>query len=411
MPQIAPWFPNAKLGIFVHWGVFKTMFKSDTKTDWPMRGLPKEEYERRAKLLTGEHFDMAKWADMFKSWGARYAVLTTSHSMGFALWDTKVQDRSIVKMSPYGKDVVAQWCDELRKRDMKVGIYFCHRDWGDPDFCADMDREGYNEPDPVKRAEAWERYIVKRDTKIGELLENYGKIDLFWADEDWGRTPEQLRSAELASQILRRQPEIVMNNRFCHPYVGHYGSPEQQVPINPMTVPFEACDNLTDASHWQHVSEYYEYKPAGDVLRCFIDTIALGGNYLINVGPRPDGSIPEEEIAIMDYVGEFCRENAEAIYDTTAGLPRSCFGGGSTRKGNCLYLFAVDKPRGELVIHGLANKVTRVTRLTTGEQLEFRHSGGRGAGYYWITTPEDTGDKPVVYKVEFEGKKIELQKK
>jgi alpha-L-fucosidase len=415
MPHIAPWFPNAKLGIFVHYGVFKNMFVEDQDRDWEgRRGIPMDEYERRANLFTCDKLDMTDWASHFKRWGARYAVLTSRHAMGFALWNTKVHGRSIVKMAPYGKDLVAQWCDELRKQDLKVGLYFCHRDWGDADFRAEMENEPYAEADPEKKAAAWERYIEKRNQAVIELMGNYGKIDLFWADEDWGRTHEQLRSAQMAHLIESRQPEIVMNNRFCHPYIGHYGSPEQNVPLNPMGSPWEMCDTLIDWAHWQYVKGKKEFKRKEDILRFFIDIIANGGNYLINIGPRPDGTLVEEEVAILDYLGDFCKANAEAIYDTRAGLPRACFGGGSTAKGATVYLFSVDKPGQEFAMRGVLNPIKKITALKTGRECAWRQSGGKcgkGNRYTLITPIEDDSPYPVVYKVEFEGKKLEINKK
>ncbi len=412
MPHIAPWFPNAKLGIFVHWGVFSTMFAEDEEHTWNSRGLPPEEYRRRASLLTAEHFDMDTWAALFKRWGARYAVLTTRHAQGFALWDTKVDDRSVVKMSPYGKDIVKQWCDGLRKAGLHTGLYFCHRDWGDPDFRAVMDREELREPDEAKRQEAWERYLARRDAKLLELVTNYGPVDLFWADEDWGRTHEQLRSEQMVAMIEHKQPGIVINNRFCHPYIGHYSTPEQKVPIQPSGNPWELCDTLVKSRHWQYLPCERQYLRPEQIVRNFIDVITAGGNYLINIGPSPDGRIPEQEIAILDYLGEFCRENAEAIYDTTGGIPRSCFGGGSTVRGNALYLFAIDTPRNNrLAFRGVKNPILRITHLASGRECPFEKTSQRGAGYYWFKTLEDTSPYPVVYKVEFEGKRPEIAEK
>jgi alpha-L-fucosidase len=409
MPHIAPWFPNAKLGIFVHWGVFSTMFDEHEEHPWNSRGLPPDEYRRRAGLLSAEHFDMAEWASLFKRWGARYAVLTTRHAQGFALWDTKVDDRSIVRMSPYGKDMVARWCDGLRDAGLKVGLYFCHRDWGDDNFRAVMDREEFQAPDQEARERAWRRYLETRDAKLDELLTGYGKIDLFWADEDWGRTAEQLQSEAMAALIERRQPGIVMNNRFHHPWIGHYCTPEQKTPIHPVSAPFELCDTLVKSRHWQYLPGERAYVHPRHVIRTFIDVISLGGNYLINIGPAPDGRIPRRETEILDTLGEFCRINAEAIYDTHAGVPRTCFGGGSTVKGNALYLFAVDRPRDNmLMFRGVKNPIQRVTHLASGAECRFERAGQRGAGYYWFETPEDDGSLPAVYKVEFEGARPEI---
>ena len=418
MAFITPWFPAAKLGIFVHWGLFSTMSQKDrderkARLQEGSRAMSMEETRERASRMTCENFDMAEWAALFKRWGARYAVLTARHAVGFPLWDTAIEpERSITSMSPCGKDIVREWCAGLRSAGLKVGLYMGHRDWGDPDFCAEMDREGFCETDPVKRDAAWARYIEKRNAKLRELMNNYGEIDQFWTDENWGTTGERLQSEDMIEIVLRANPRIVLNNRYGLPYGGMYSNPEQNIPVirrERGEVPFEVCDTLRDSNHWQYVKDSTDpYRRKEDILRFFIDTITHGGNYLINVGPDWTGRIPEEEVEIMDYLGEFCRDNAEAIYDSWAGLERVYFGGGSTQKAGVLYLFATDRGRRELAFRGVRNKIKRITRLDNGRECAFRLSGGRPShnapAYVWIDAAADDSERPVVYKVEYEGK-------
>ena len=337
-----------------------------------------------------EHFDAGRWADLFVEAGAKYAVLTARHSMGFALWNTSVDDRSIVKMSPYGKDLVAAWCEALRERGLKVGLYFCHRDWGDEDFRKEMG-PGAKHIDEAERAAAWDRYLRRRDEKITELLSNYGKIDLLWLDEDWGRTSEQLRAEELATLIDRLQPGIVVNNRFGHKYLGHYGTPEQWVPtrLGGFGGPWEMCDTMVESPHWQHVEGVRKYKQKEDVLRFFVDVVTAGGNYLVNIGPRPDGTIPEQEVETLRHLGRFVRPNAAAIHGTEAGVDRRLFGGGSTlREVNeeaTLYLFATDRPRPprhELAVRG------------AGEPRAGGDAGGHGARAGMAVQRRSPGARP-----------------
>ena len=386
MSFITPWFPKAKLGIFVHWGVFQVMTEEDASINWAESGrsrhMTHEETKRRAELLTCEKFDMAEWAGLFKRWGAKYAVLTARHAAGFPLWDTQVEpERSIMNMSPYQKDIVAQWCEGLRAEGLKVGLYMVHRDWGDPDFCAEMDNEPYREADPVKRNEAWARYVDRRNAKLAELMNNYGEIDQLWMDENWGSTGERLSSEDILDIALRGNPRIVINNRLGLPYGGMHSNPEQNVPVimaKQGEVPFEVCDTLRDSKHWQYVRGSQDpYRRKEDILRFFIDTITHGGNYLINIGPDLSGRIPDEEVGILDYLGDFCHRNAEAIYDTSCGIERHFFGGGSTQKPGALYLFATDRGRPELVLRGLRNPIEKITRVDTGASVPYRTSGGR----------------------------------
>lgn len=417
MAFITPWFPKAKLGIFVHWGVFTVMttdeLNRDPSTTDHQRSMSLDESRKRGQLLTCDKFDMDEWARMFTRWGAKYAVLTARHAAGFPLWDTKIEpERSIMNMSPYGKDIVAEWCRGLRAADLKVGIYMGHRDWGDPDFCAEMDNEPYREPDPAKRDAAWARYIEKRNAKLQELMANYGEIDQLWMDESWGSTGERLASEDILDIALRNNPRIVINNRLGLPYGGMHNNPEQNVPVvmaKPGTAPFEVCDTLRDAIHWQYIENSPEpLRRKEDILRYFIDTITHGGNYLINIGPDYSGVIPQEEVEILDYLGDFCQRNAEAIYDTSCGIERHFYGGGSTQKPGAIYLFAVDRGRPEIVMRGVRNPILGVTRVDSGAPVPFRQAGGRPSHnappYTFIDTSADHDPQPVVYKVSYSGK-------
>ncbi len=252
------------------------------------------------------------------------------------------------------------------------------------------------------------------------MSSNYGKIDLLWLDEDWGRTPEQLRAEPLAELIDRLQPWIVVNDRFGHRYLGHYGTPEQYVPtrVGAMGGPFEVCDTIVESPHWQHVEGERKYKERDDVLRFFFDVLTVGGNYLINIGPRPDGSIPAPEAETLRHLGRFAAQNGAAIYRTEPGLDRRLFGGGSTIReaggASTLYLFATDRPRPprhEIAVRGMENPIRGITRVDTGDLRPWRTSGGRSehgrAGYVWIDASADAAEEgPVVYAMELEGGRV-----
>jgi alpha-L-fucosidase len=303
--------------------------------------------------------------------------------------------------------------EELRKNDIKVGYYFSHYDWGDEDFIT-AKNPGSRAPED-KKLEAWKRYLVKRDRMVNELVSNYGKVDLIWWDEDWcAKDYIELGSDPLLDIVFEKQSDIVINNRCRHPWRWHYGTPEKYAPLIPPTIPWETCDNLTQGNGcgYKMPDGYDNYKNKEDVLLTFLDVIAGGGNYLLNIGPKPDGEIPAEELEILNFVGNFINQYPQAIYGTQRGLPRVCFGDPSTIKGNEIYLFAVNRPAKELTIKGIEGNIEKVIRLKTGEELDFRLTGGRPAhgrpAWIRIAVPQSSDIYPEVYKVVFnEGFQLE----
>lgn len=409
------WFKKAKFGVFVHYGVNGHFAHYQKKQGIQGKYMPQSVFDEGAKDFDITDQKVQQWADYFKQWGAKYAVLTTSQHPGFALWDTKVHDRSITKMSPYGKDLVAAWCEALRKNDIKVGLYFNHEDRGDKALMEVLEDSGIENR---LESEKWLAYLKKRDALVKELVKNYGKIDLLWFDADWiAHDAEELGSVALVDTIVKYQPEVVFNNRLRHAQLGHYGTPEKYVPMQPVGNAFEVCDNLRHNSMWGYIFDPERgnaYRKTRDIIYTFVDVITLGGNYLLNIGPMPDGTIPPQELETMNALGEFITQNAEAIYGSQMGLPRGGFGEGSTYNNGNLYLFSSQKA-GEITVKGLLNPVKKITKLSTGESLKFRRTGGRKKlnrpPYLKIEIPANDSPVPLVYKLELEGDSLQVQDK
>jgi alpha-L-fucosidase len=412
--DIPGWFTAAKFGVFVHFaenGHFR--YFTDTSKVQGKEHDPGA-YIKGAKYYTLSSEDVESWARKINEWGARYAVLTTKHRPGFALWDTRVHDRNIVDMSPSKLDVVEAWTRSLRGHGVKVGYYFSHYDWGDEDFI--MAKSTGSPASEEAKAAAWKRYLDKRDRMVQELVTQYGKVDLIWWDEDWcAKDYKELRADPLLDLVFKHQPDVVINNRCRHPWRWHYSTPEKYVPLKTREGPWETCDNLTQGTGWGYKFPYgyTHYKYPEDILLTFLDVIAGGGNYLLNIGPRPDGKIPEEELEIMEYIGRFINQNEEAIYNTSTGIPRVCFGGPSTRKGDTLYLFAIDKPLNELTVKGIDGEIDKVVHLGTGKSLPYRLTGGRPKhgrpAWIRIKVPTTGNIYPAVYKLVFrEGFTVKL---
>ena len=402
MPQIAPWFADAKLGVFIHWTLKNVqMDAGDTLVSNDL-----DAHRALAEGFTASAYDPRDWARQFASWGARYAVLTTKHHIGFALFDEPNAPFTSARNSPAGRDIVGPYVEALHAEGLKVGLYYSLPDWSHPDYasCAGGDNpRSYSAQDEPER---WQRFREQMFAEVRHLCTVYGKIDLLWFDGDWERSAEQWASTDLAEMILDLQPHVILNNRLRHPCLGHYGTPESTAPLAPKGDPFwEFC--FTPGDNWDGQAANVNVKQPPELVRIFADMVSMGGNCLINVAPAADGSLPTVQTEAMAGLGRWVASHAEAIYGTQAGLPHGLFNGASTHNGGTLYLTTFDAPRDELVVKGLQSNVRRVTHLRSGKELAWRRSGGRAnfgqAGWLFIRLPAELLDEyATVLKVEFE---------
>ncbi|MEV4165246.1 alpha-L-fucosidase [Nonomuraea dietziae] len=363
-----PWFPDAKLGIFVHWGIYAV---DGVAESWSFFNgqVSYTDYMKQLARFTAANFNAEAWAALFAEAGARYAVLTTKHHDGVALWKL-----------PLGRDVVAEYADALRRHRLKVGLYFSHLDWSHPDYAtvrpAEVEKENRfavpeaGREDPTR----WERFLAFHRGQIAELQDRYAP-DLLWFDGDWERDPAQWRMDELKKDIQARQPSVIVNGRM----LGHgdYATPEQGVPIEPPDGPWELCLTINDSWGWQAGDD--NHKSIRQLVRIFAETIGGGGNLLLDVGPREDGTITEEQAARLRGLGAWIAPHAEAVYGTRRGLPPGHFNGATTvsADGRRLYLFVFDRPNEYVVVRGLRNAVVGA-RVLGGPAVRHERVGGLG---------------------------------
>ncbi|MEL7120062.1 MAG: alpha-L-fucosidase [Bacteroidota bacterium] len=412
---VPEWFEEAKFGVFVHFGAmghfgyFKNQFE-----DQPM-WLSREVIERAANEFTLTDVHIREWAQKIKDWGATYAVLTAIQHPGFALWDSDHNEHNITDLSPYGKDLVKTWCESLREEEVKVGLYYNHEDCSDSLLMQILHDSTLQ--DKTDRP-YWKEYLEIRDKRVEELVSNYEDVDLLWFDADWiAKDAEELGTKKLVDMIVEKQPDVVFNNRLRSISHGHYGTPEKYIPVTDLPKPFEVCDNLRNPGLWAYVYDRPggdDYKLATDVVFTLVEAITQGGNYLLNIGPKPNGEIPERELGIMDTVGTFVNQYAEAIFKSREGLPKNCFGGGSTWKNGSLYLFSTQNG-GHIYVNGLRNPLEEITDLATGETLNYTQFGGRPKvkrpEVIKIAIPENSTGLPRVFKVSVEGNELMIQTK
>ncbi|QOV34202.1 alpha-L-fucosidase [Streptomyces ferrugineus] len=401
-----PWFTDAKLGIFVHWGIYAV---DGVQESWSFYDgiVPHDRYMSQLDRFTGARYDPRAWADLFARAGAKYAVLTSRHHDGVALWDTEYGDLNL------GKDYLGPYADALREKDLKVGFYYSHSDWNHPDYAStrkpgrppELEDNPYSEVAAEdKDLAAWERFIAYRDGQIRELASRY-RPDLMWFDGEWDRSEEQWRIPELAALIRSYVPHVVFNARMLGE--GDYATPEQGAPIVPPDGPWELCLTINDSWGYQHHDQ--NHKSLAQLIRHFTETIGGGGNLLLDVGPMEDGTIPQPQVERLEGLGEWIRGHAEAVYGTVRGLPAGHHYGPSTLSADrrTLYLTLFDVPRAEIGVRGLATAVRRVTVLGKGTELGHRVVGGlhEAVGVLWIDPPAaaDLDPYATVLALELDG--------
>lgn len=406
-----PWFRDAKLGIFVHYGIYAVDGVPESWSFYTGQ-VTYERYMNQRHGFTAAHYDPRAWAALFARAGARYAVLTARHHDGVALWDTGHGDLDVVRHTPAGRDLIGPYVEALREAGLKVGLYYSHSDWSHPDYASvhhpdrpDLDTSRFvTPPDGTDDPAKWRRYLAYRDGQVRELVTRY-RPDLLWFDGEWERAEAQWGIDVLAGQILAVNPDTVLNARMLSR--GDYATPEQGLPMVPPDGPWELCLTVNDSWGFQH--QDHNHKSVAQLVRYFTETIGMGGNLLLDVGPRADGTITAEQADRLAGLGAWIARHADAVYGTIAGLPPGHHYGPSTVAPDrrTLYLVCFDAPRATVSLRGVRNRITRVTVLGTGQELPCHHTGGLGEvpGVWWIDAPPASALDPTatVLAVEVDG--------
>ncbi len=396
------WFEDAKLGIFIHWGIYAV---NGIDESWSFFNgyISYDDYMKQSEAFTATNYHPEKWVKLIKESGAKYTVLTTKHHDGFALWDSKCSDLNVVEQSPAGKDLVAPFVGELRKNDLKVGLYFSLLDWSHPDYPNKTRIEKRYENDSVK----WNRFVDFNFCQLEELSKQF-KPDLFWFDGDWEQPAEKWNAKELSEELRKWNENVILNSRIQG--YGDYATPEQGLPVTrPDNRYWELCMTMNDS--WGYQQNDQNYKTPNQVIRILVDCISMGGNLLLDIGPKADGTIPDEQVEILKELGRWTNKHEEAIYATRAGIPLEHFYGPTAlnQKGDILYLFVSHKPNGPLILKGIKNKINRIWVVGNGTKLNWdikmKQYWSAVPGIVYIDVPENVMDQQVtVLAVLLDGK-------
>jgi len=396
------WFADAKLGIFIHWGIYAV---NGIDESWAFYNelISYDDYMKQLGGFTASSYDPDRWVSLIRESGARYAVITSKHHDGVALWDTKMSRLSTVESTPAGRDLLKPFVKSLRRSGLKVGLYYSLLDWSHPDYPNQTKTVKRYTDDPAR----WENFRQFNLGQMAELQKEF-KPDLWWFDGDWEQSAEKWGAAGIRETILTRNPEAIINSRLAG--YGDYGTPEQGLPTRrPKEKYWELCMTINDS--WGYQGNDRNFKSPSQVIRIFAECIGMGGNLLLDIGPKADGTIPPEQEEVLREMGRWTSKHSQAIYGTVAGLPDGCFAGPTTMSpdSTMLYLFFTGNGGGELMLEGVKNRINKAFVVGNGTNLEVREylrpwwSGH--AGVFFIKVPETVLDERMtVIGVSLDGK-------
>jgi alpha-L-fucosidase len=367
------WWHQAKFGMFVHWGLYSVLGRHE----WVMEneGIPVAEYEPLARRFNPKPNAAQDWARLAKRAGMKYMVMTTKHHEGFCLFNTKHTNYCAPKQGA-GRDLVKEYVDAARAEGLRVGFYYSLMDWHHPDGARCAEDEA-----------ARKRFVDYTFGLIRELMSNYGKVDVLWYDVSWPLDAAGWQSERMNKMVFDLQPGIIVNNRNKLP--GDFSTPEQRI-VAEKDRPWEACMTLNDS--WGYQSADDNWKSSKQVIRNLISCARDGGNYLLNIGPRPDGSIPEASVRILNEVAHWMAGNGDTIYDSDPCQVRRSNYASFTRKGNTLFMHVHFWPGDTVALSGLKTGVKSARLLSSKKKVDFKQDRFR---VRFTGLPQEPPDHPV----------------
>jgi alpha-L-fucosidase len=386
------WWHEAKFGMFIHWGLYSVLGRHEWVQE--MEGIPATEYAQFAREFRPRPNAAREWAQLAKRAGQRYMVITTKHHEGFCLFDTKTTDFCAPKQGP-GRDLVREYVEAARAEGLRVGFYYSLMDWHHPDGAR------------CERDEAARRRFVDYiHTHLRELLTNYGKVDVLWYDVSWPLDAAGWESERMNEMVFKLQPDIIVNNR--NKLAGDFSTPEQQITATEVGRAWESCMTMNDS--WGYHRADDGWKTPKQIVRNLITCAHDGGNYLLNVGPKPDGSVPLESAAILGAVGRWTARNGESVFvGSQRCQPRRSRNGSFSRRGNTLYFHVHYWPGGDdLAFAGLQTKVKSARLLASGRPVRFEQDAYRIRFRGLPMRAPDTPVTTIALECESEPKQDEL---
>ncbi|OPC35301.1 alpha-L-fucosidase [Elizabethkingia meningoseptica] len=342
------WFQDAKLGVFIHWGIYSVNGISES---WAFFNnyINHDNYMNQLNGFNASRYNPDEWTKLIKESGAQYSVITTRHHDGISLWDSKA-DKAITtfKDAAAKENLIAPFVSGLKKAGIKTGLYYSLPDWSHPYY--DVNTRTKKRYEIAQDPTRWKNYVKYYQTQLNELSAQY-KPDLIWFDGDWEHSSAEWQAPQTLANLRKYNPNIIINSRLNNH--GDYETPEQGIPVvAPQSKYWELCYTMNDS--WGYQPFDRNYKTPNMIVRTLADVISMGGNLLIDIGPKADGSIPAEQVKILENLGRWTKKYSEAIYTTRQGLPFANYRGKSalSKDGKKLFLY-LEEAKDFTKIYGL----------------------------------------------------------
>ena len=361
------WFSEKRFGLFVHWGLYAIPAWHE-QIQW-RKGIPRSKYEKLIHEFNPVRFDPDEWLNLAEEAGMEYVCFTTKHHDGFCLWNAGQTDFNVMN-SPYGKDILGMLAEACARRGFPLCLYYSVVDWHHPSY-PNRDRS-HELPGPEEGDEQdLSMYLDFLKEQVRELCADYGELGGFW----WDMNVTELHDPSINEMIRSLQPNAVINNRGFDD--GDFGTPERDYDksVDETQVfdrPTEACQSV-GAESWGY-KEDEDYYTDRHLIQSLDKALCKGGNYLLNVGPKADGTFPAEAVRILRAIGEWYHTVKET-FDQTAPASHLTDSGDIllTRRGNTLYVHLF-KPstRNSVPLKPMDSSPKRATLLNTGAEVETR---------------------------------------
>ncbi len=369
-------FQDAKFGMFIHFGVYSVLGTGE----WVMeqRPISVHDYERLPQQFNPAKFDAAKWVALAKGAGMKYITVTSKHHDGFAMFDTHLSDWNLVARTPYGKDVIGQLAAECHKQGLKLFVYYSQLDWHNPDYFP-RGRTGHATGRP--ESGDWNAYLDYMDGQLRELLTHYGPIAGVWFDGMWDKPDADWKIGRTYALIHQLQPEaLIGSNHHVTPFPGEdFQMFEKDLPgghttgFNPgqsvSELPLETAETMNNA--WGFNLTDDNFKSTAELVRYLVRAAGHNANFLLNIGPMPNGEIQPEFVERLQEIGKWTTKYGESIYGTRGGPIAPGSWGVTTQRGDAIYVHLLDWNGDSIALPDIGRKIVAARRLLDGSAVSF----------------------------------------
>ncbi len=388
------WFRDAKLGMFIHWGVYSQLGAGE----WVMndKNLTVGTYEWLASEFNPVKFDAKEWVATAKAAGARYITITSRHHDGFSMFATSATKYNIVDWTPFKRDPLKELAAECQRQGIKLFFYYSQLDWHHPDYFP-RGRTGRSSARPDSGN--WNRYQDFMRQQLTELLTNYGPLGGIWFDGMWDKPSADWQLDKTYGLIHRLQPAaLIVPNHHLAPMPGEDVQTFEQDLPGANTAGFNTKEigalpletSLTMNTSWGFNITDTKFKSVPEIVGYLVRAAGNGGNLLLNIGPRPDGTIQPEAAERLRELGRWLAVYGPSLYGTRAGPVPPHEWGATTRRGDTIFVHVLNWPDAVLALPALHGRVIRASTFPRGARVEFSQSDAGTT----ITIPASLAGEP-----------------